>query len=143
MALKIVGIHHHGIRVGDNGEPLDDVFDFYTNVLGMDYDKSRPQIIPGWWMNTGSTGQIHLMGGPYPSPVSKGPGKDPCDPHVALAVESMDDTIAELDRMGVPYYKSVAGDTKQVFVHDPCGNMIELHQVDQCRCTARGRGEGE
>ncbi|MFC7049906.1 VOC family protein [Emcibacter nanhaiensis] len=143
MALKIVGIHHHGVRVGDNGESLDDVFDFYTNVLGMNHDKSRPNIIPGWWMNTGGSGQIHLMGGELPSPVAKGPGQDPATPHVALAVENVIEAREELDRMGVEYYTANAGELQQVFVHDPCGNMIELHQFDKCRCTSANRGESE
>lgn len=139
MAIKIVGLHHHGIRVGDKGESLDEVFDFYTKVLGMSYDEKRPKIIPGWWINTGESGQIHLMGGDMPSPVCKGPNMDPCNPHVALAVESVDDAMAELDRLAVPYFKSKAGDTHQVFVFDPCGNMIELHQVGTCRCNAADR----
>ena len=30
-------------------------------------------------------------------------------------------------------------EAEQVFVNDPCGNMIELHQIDQCRCRAANR----
>ena len=30
-------------------------------------------------------------------------------------------------------------DSLQLFLNDPCGNMVELHQVDKCRCTARNR----
>jgi len=51
-------------------------------------------------------------------------------------------TKAELDRLGAVYW-SMSGinglEAEQVFVNDPCGNMIELHQIDQCRCRAANR----
>ena len=28
---------------------------------------------------------------------------------------------------------------EQIFVNDPSGNMIELHQIDQCRCKGANR----
>ena len=44
--------------------------------------------------------------------------------------------------MGVTYW-AIEGltspDSLQLFLNDPCGNMVELHQVDKCRCTARNR----
>ena len=50
--------------------------------------------------------------------------------------------IYMLDRMGVPYWQ-IEGltnpDSLQVFLNDPCGNMVELHQFDTCRCRARTR----
>ncbi|WP_321390616.1 VOC family protein [Emcibacter sp.] len=143
MAIKVVGIHHHAVRVGDGGEDLDAVHDFYTTVLGMGHDEGRPNIpeVPGWWINVGDGGQIHLIGGAFPSVVAKGPGQDPAAPHVALAVENITEAKEELDRQGVSYFTSSAGETQQIFVHDPCGNMIELHQFDKCRCIAANRGD--
>jgi hypothetical protein len=48
----------------------------------------------------------------------------------------------ELQRMGVAFW-SIVGVTgpenEQVCVNDPCGNMIELHQFDRCRCRASAR----
>ena len=133
MAIKVLGIHHHAVRIHDNEQPLDAVHDFYTNVLGLSADEGRPDVpgVPGWWINVGSSQQIHLMGGDFPSPFAKGPGQDPTAAHVALAVASIAEAKAELERMGVPYWtlSGVAGpDTEQVFVQDPCGNMIELQQ---------------
>ena len=49
---------------------------------------------------------------------------------------------AELDRRGTPYWSltGVAGpQAQQLFLRDPHGNMIELYQVDQCRCRAANR----
>ena len=28
---------------------------------------------------------------------------------------------------------------EQIFINDPSGNMVELHQVDQCRCRVANR----
>lgn len=141
MAIKIVGIHHHAIRIGDKGESPDAVHDFYSNVLGLGHDEGRPNIpgVPGWWINVGEGGQIHLIGGDLPSPVAKGPNQDPALPHVALAVEDIVEAQSELDRMGVPYFTASAGETAQVFVHDPSGNLIEMHQFDKCRCSSANR----
>ena len=47
---------------------------------------------------------------------------------------------AELDRLGVSYWttKGVTGpEAEQVFVLDPFGNIIELHQEGTCRCNSR------
>jgi hypothetical protein len=44
--------------------------------------------------------------------------------------------------MGVDYWVTVGMNGKQaqqLFLRDPNGNMIEIHQVDQCRCRASSR----
>jgi extradiol dioxygenase family protein len=59
-----------------------------------------------------------------------------------LAVADVVEAKAELDRTGTPYW-SLNGATgpgsEQLFLRDPHGNMIELHQVDRCRCRAANR----
>ncbi|MDP1749062.1 MAG: VOC family protein, partial [Reyranella sp.] len=107
-------------------------------------DKSRPTIpgIPGAWINVGEVGQLHLIGGKQPSPVAKGPGEDPTRPHVAFAVADILATKKELDRMGMKYWQIeglTSPDALQVFMNDPCGNMVELHQIDKCNCRASNR----
>jgi len=146
MSIQVLGIHHHAIRVDAGPQQLDAVQGFYKDVLGLGADPRRPQIpgVPGFWINVGDTGQIHLIAGEQPSPLAKGPGEDPTIPHVALAVADIQQTKAELDRLGVAYW-SMTGingpQAEQVFVRDPCGNMVELHQFDQCRCEAANRAE--
>ena len=93
-------------------------------------------------MNVGDTGQIHLFGGAQPTVFAKGPNQDPASPHLALAVADIAEAKADLDRRGTPYW-SLTGVTgpqaEQLFLNDPYGNMIELHQFDQCRCRASNR----
>ncbi|KHK92926.1 VOC family protein [Novosphingobium malaysiense] len=144
MAIKVMGIHHHAVRIDAGGHGLDAFQAFYSDVLGLKHDSGRPNVpsIPGLWINVGNVGQIHLMGGEFPSPLAKVPGEDPVDVHVALAVEDVAAAKAELERLGVHFWSlvGVAGpQTEQLFVRDPAGNMIELHQYDKCRCAAANR----
>jgi catechol 2,3-dioxygenase-like lactoylglutathione lyase family enzyme len=143
MAIEVLELHHHGIRVGPTPEAVKTAHDFYHNVLGLSPDPGRPLIptIDGYWMDVGGTAQIHLMGVDGQSKFARGPGQDPSSPHVALAVADIQKSRAELDRLGVAYWVAegvVGPQSQQIFMHDPFGNMIELHQIDQCRCvTAR------
>ena len=144
MAIEILEIHHTGVRIDTKAEKLAAVEDFYSSVLGLSRDTGRPTIpgIPGMWINVGEVGQIHIIGGEQPSPVAKGPGEDPTRPHVAFAVADIVETRAELDRMGAKYWVIeglTSPDSMQVFLNDPCGNMVELHQIDKCRCRASNR----
>jgi hypothetical protein len=57
---------------------------------------------------------------------------------VALAVPDVQEARQELERLGVSYFvlKGVVGpESEQLFVTDPFGNLIELHQVGTCRCN--------
>ncbi len=86
MAIEVLGIHHHATRIDANKAAA--VAKFYKDVLGLGADPGRPTIpgVPGFWINVGDGGQIHLIGGAQPSTLAKGPGQDPTIPHVALAV---------------------------------------------------------
>jgi extradiol dioxygenase family protein len=144
MAVKVIELHHHGIRVGPSPEDVAKARTFYGDVLGLDHDPGRPTIptIDGYWMDVGGTAQIHLMGVNGQSKFAKGPGRDPSTPHVALAVADIQETRKELDRLGVDYWvaDSVVGpQSLQIFMKDPFDNMIELHQIDTCRCVTSRR----
>lgn len=144
MAIKVLELHHHGIRVGQTEADADRALQFYRDVLGLSPDPGRPHIptIPGYWMDVGGKAQIHLMGVNGQSKFAQGPGKDPASPHVALAVPDVQDARRQLDRLGVSYWVSegiVGPQSQQIFMHDPAGNMIELHQVGTCRCDSAKR----
>jgi catechol 2,3-dioxygenase-like lactoylglutathione lyase family enzyme len=142
MAVHVLELHHHGVRV-----PLAKVGEanrFYTEVLGLQPDIRRPEIpwVPGSWMYVGEAGkpttQIHIIGtdGP-PPPWARSAQQDPTRFHVALAVEDIQETRAELDRMEIPYWvvEGIVGpQSLQVFLEDPAGNLIELHRIGTCSC---------
>ena len=64
MPIKVLELHHHAIRVPPSQEAADRARDFYVQVLGLLPDDGRPSIagVPGYWINTGSHAQVHLMG---------------------------------------------------------------------------------
>jgi len=85
--------------------------------------------------------QIHLMGAEGKSPVARSEKEDPTIPHVALAVEDIQEAKKTLDQEGVWYWAIqglVGNNSDQVFVRDPFGNVIELHQIGTCRCNKAG-----
>jgi len=145
MAVEVLELHHHGIRVGPTKEEADAAMQFYRDVLGLSADPGRPTIptIEGYWMDVGGRAQIHLMGVNGMSKFAQGsPERDPSNPHVALAVADIQATKKELDRLGVSYWltRGVVGpESEQIFLRDPAGNMIELHQIGTCRCVVKER----
>ena len=148
MAVKVLELHHHGIRIGPSPEEVERARAFYQDVLGLSPDPGRPYIptIDGYWMDVGGTAQIHLMGVAGQSKFARGPGQDPSNPHVALAVPDIQEARRELDRLGVTYWVAegvVGPESQQIFLHDPFGNMIELHQIDTCRCVVARRKPAE
>jgi len=141
MTLKVVELHHHAVRIAPGPDATAAMRRFYGEVLGLEADAApwdRPEECLR--INAGSSAQIHLLSQPARQPP---PGEfDPTAPHVALAVASIEDAQAELDRLAVPYrvvHGRLGRDSRRLFVTDPAGNLIELHQQDSCRCTARAR----
>ena len=140
MAIKVLELHHHAVRVGATEADADRALTFYREVLGLEPDPGRPYIhdIPGYWVDVGGTTQIHLISAQGLSRLADGPGRDPGGPHVALAVPDIQEARQELERLGVDYFclKGVVGpESQQLFVTDPFGNLIELHQAGTCRCN--------
>ena len=146
MAIKVLELHHHGIRMGKEDEDVEKARTFYGDVLGLETDAGRPTIpgIPGFWMYVGegeNTAQIHLMGAVGTSPVARSEREDPTHPHVALAVEDIQEAKRDLDARGIWYWQIeglVGQGSDQIFVRDPFDNVIELHQVGTCRCNKAG-----
>jgi catechol 2,3-dioxygenase-like lactoylglutathione lyase family enzyme len=143
VSIKVVELHHHGIRIGKTPEELEAARQFYTDVLGLETDSGRPTIpgISGSWIYVGNdthTAQIHLMGVVGTSTMARSEKEDPTRPHVALAVEDIREARRELEQRGIWHWRIqgvVGPDSDQVFVQDPFGNVIELHQVGTCRCN--------
>jgi catechol 2,3-dioxygenase-like lactoylglutathione lyase family enzyme len=143
MPIKVLELHHHGIRIGTSDEAVEQARQFYGEVLGLEADPGRPTIpgIPGFWLYVGNdqhTAQIHLMGAEGMSPMARSAKEDPTIPHVALAVEDIQEAKRELDQRGIWYWQIqglVGQYSDQVFVRDPFGNVIELHQIGTCRCN--------
>ena len=135
MALTGVELHHHGIRI--NPENPQASYDFYAGVLGLSADPGRPDIpeVPGWWMDCANDTQIHLMAMEGVSPFAESAARDPVTPHVALAVPDLEVAMAELEADGIEFWGGArATGQMQIYVRDPSGNMLEIHEIGACRC---------
>lgn len=141
MAIQVLGLHHCGVRVAP--EATDAVARFYGEVFGLTADAGRPDVpgVPGRWLDAGEHAQLHLIG-VTGRLLDLGGGVDPSEPHVAFAVPDIAAARAELERLGVEYraFRGAAGrGPEQLFLRDPAGNLVELHEAGTCRCTARDR----
>jgi catechol 2,3-dioxygenase-like lactoylglutathione lyase family enzyme len=52
MAIKVLELHHHAVRVGETEADAGRAVAFYREVLGLEPDRGRPYIqdIPGYWV---------------------------------------------------------------------------------------------
>ena len=114
--MQPLGVHHVSINVSDVGEAVA----FYTGVLGLTMREDRPDFgFGGAWLDLGPQ-QVHLLEVPVP---------DDRGQHFAIEVADLDDAVRELREGGVQVGDpSAVGTGRQAFLHDPSGNMIELHQ---------------
>ena len=141
MAVKVLELHHHGIRV--NPEETEKSLAFYRDVLGLARRRApehsrHSRLLDGLRQrhadpHHGLRRNVALR---------QGPRQDPTTLHVALAVPDVQEAKRELDRMGVKYWsiQSVVGpQLEQIFMDDPHGNLIELHEAGTCRCKKTTR----
>lgn len=93
---------------------------FYTDVLGLTVRDDRPDFsFGGAWLDLGAQ-QVHLLEVPVP---------DDRGQHFAIEVADLDAAVAEIRSKGVTIGDPApVGPNRQAFLHDPSGNMIELHQ---------------
>lgn len=142
MALKIAELHHLVVRAAPGIEAAAAMRRFYGEILGLESDRTAwDRLEDGQRVNAGALAQIHLVAPSGRSGLAPG-DVDPSAPHMALAVASIEGSQAELDRLTVPYrvvHGRLGPDSRQLFLTDPAGNLVELHQLGTCRCTARAR----
>jgi len=114
--MKPLGVHHVSINVRDAAEGVA----FYTEVLGLTVRDDRPDFrFGGAWLDIGGQ-QVHLIEAEVP--VDRGQ-------HVAIWVADIDTAVTALRQRGVEVSdpKPVAS-SRQCFLRDPSGNLIELHE---------------
>ena len=115
--MRPIALHHVSINVED----VDAALSFYTDVLGLQVRSDRPDFgFGGAWLDAGGQ-QVHLIEGKAPHAVGQ---------HFALLVDDLDGVVAELRQRGVDASDpSPVGSSRQAFVTDPSGNLVELHQA--------------
>ena len=115
--MQPVAVHHVSINVDD----VEAAVRFYTDVLGLAQRGDRPDFpFGGAWLDAGNQ-QVHLIEGEPPPGLGQ---------HFALLVEDLDATVAELRGRGLEVADPrPVGSSRQSFVTDPAGNLVELHQT--------------
>lgn len=123
--MKTVGVHHVSINVDD----LEAARAFYVDRLGLAERTDRPDLdVKGTWLDIGGQ-QVHLIVADVPPRMGQ---------HFAVQVDDIDAAVGELREHGVRVSDPmVVGSGLQCFLRDPCGNMVELHEVGG---AARARG---
>lgn len=120
----IINLHHVSFIIED----LNIALAFYSEVLGLEVDHSRPDLgYPGAWLILPGQQQIHLMQLDDPDKNSERPEHGGRDRHVAFAVNSIEQIAASLDTLEIPFTKSRSG-RKALFSRDPDGNALEFIQ---------------
>ena len=115
--MRPLALHHVSINVDD----VDAARDFYTGVLGLSLRPDRPDFpFGGAWLDAGGQ-QVHLIEGEPPAGLGQ---------HFALQVADLDAVVAELRERHVEVSDPrPVGPSRQAFVADPSGNLVELHQA--------------
>jgi glyoxylase I family protein len=114
--VEPLGVHHVSINVRDASEALE----FYTQTLGLRQRDDRPDFgFGGAWLDIGDQ-QVHLIESAVP---------DDCGQHFAIRVADIDAAVSGLRERGIEVSdpKPVAT-SRQCFLRDPSGNLIELHE---------------
>ena len=120
----ITNLHHVSLIIED----LNIALAFYSEVLGLEVDHTRPDLgYPGAWLILPGQQQLHLMQLDDPDENSERPEHGGRDRHVAFSVSSIDQIAASLDELEIPFTKSRSG-RKALFCRDPDGNALEFIQ---------------
>ena len=130
---RIKMIHHVNVQISDRQRTRE----WYERVLGAEFLDRGPLNDRQLQLRIG-TGEMHFSDTPNPTQVPSS--------HFAVEVDDWDETIANLDYLGVPYSRSPGGEVgpartledtpytgrredngeHYTYIRDPDGNVIEL-----------------
>jgi len=117
MALK--RLDHVNLRTAR----LDQMIEFYEEILGLKSGERPPFSFPGAWLYCGSDPVVHLIG------IEEGLNTiEPRIEHFAFEAEGLLGFVAALEDANVAYDKRVVPGfgTVQINLHDPDGNHIHV-----------------
>jgi catechol 2,3-dioxygenase-like lactoylglutathione lyase family enzyme len=114
--MPLGGLQHYTIEPAD----LERTKEFYCEVLGLENGERPPLGFPGYWLYSGGTATVHLMG------KFEDTGRLH---HIAFADSDVDGMRKRLLSRNVKFRESIVprtGDT-QFFLYDPDGVGVELN----------------
>lgn len=115
--MRPLAVHHVSINVADVGAARH----FYVDQLGLTERDDRPDFgFGGAWLDAGGQ-QVHLIEAEPPAGVGQ---------HFAVLVDDLAAAVADLRALGLDVSDPAPVATNlQAFLHDPSGNLVELHQA--------------
>ena len=129
--MPLGGLQHYTIEPSD----LERTKDFYCDVLGLKNGDRPPLDFPGYWLYSGGTATVHLMGTRKPREgiVVRGTKKKFKDTgrfdHIAFAATDIGGVRKKLKSKKVKFREQVIPRTggQQIFLFDPDGVGVELN----------------
>jgi catechol 2,3-dioxygenase-like lactoylglutathione lyase family enzyme len=104
---------------------LDETVAFFTVVIGLTVGPRPGFPFPGAWLYVGGQPVLHI--------VERAAPREPQGAldHISFTVANLDDAMARLDQLAIPYRWSEIPDGfgRQAFVQDPNGVTIELTEA--------------
>lgn len=119
--MKVTRVLHISVNVPGT---LDETRKFYADVLGLN-EADRPDMgIGGAWEWLDNSAQLHLID----CEPGNGEHINPAGPHFCVGVDDLDATVAEFDAKGIEHVGMGEGKSRQVWIRDPAGNVIEFQE---------------
>jgi catechol-2,3-dioxygenase len=122
--MAVAGFDHYNLRAA--GPLLDELRDFYRDVVGLTVGDRPPFRRFGYWLYSGSKAVLHL------SLTDDGEERSGTAintfAHAAFNCTGRADFERRLKARGIPYRTAQVPllDLAQLFFHDPAGNGVEL-----------------
>jgi catechol-2,3-dioxygenase len=122
--MPVRGFDHYNLRA--ERAVLDELRDFYRDVVGLTVGDRPPFRRFGYWLYSGNTAVLHL------SVVDDGEVRSRTAvntfSHAAFNCTGRAEFEARLKRLGIPYRTAQVPllNIAQLFFHDPAGNGVEL-----------------
>jgi catechol 2,3-dioxygenase-like lactoylglutathione lyase family enzyme len=127
------GLNHVNLRAPR--EVLDQLKDFYCDVVGLEVGPRPPFPAFGYWLYAGGRPVVHLYQAGAEE-VRQTHVETTFD-HVAFDCEDSDAVEAVLRQRGVRYHKAIVPASRQLqlFLADPAGNKVELNFGETATAT--------
>lgn len=123
--MTTLALHHFNLRAA---QPLlDQLRDFYTEVVGLHVGWRPPFASTGYWLYLGTTPLLHLVEGLAPADGTR-PVASTLD-HIAFLCSDLPAVQARLTRLGIAFGQTTVPTLPlvQLFLHDPAGNGVEFN----------------